>query len=201
MINWSLPTSISIYFLFAAPLISTAFALSMINLGEMDFYLVPSLVVLTVTHHTTLVVLSIVRKVEPPPIAHPLDSNLANRPASPTNPNSGSNGVAVVRERRVSTSKTASRYPSYTINVANCTIVFLLALAWAGCSFMPFLLAYADERFPTIPRIKVIPNIEGVFMIFESLLLFILFGQLVHYWKKQRSQTRDSIRMTYQVEA
>ncbi|PVF93407.1 hypothetical protein CPB86DRAFT_818827 [Serendipita vermifera] len=167
----------------------------------MDSYMAPALVALTTAHHLTLIVLSIIHKVGLPFTAYTPDPNLANRSASPTDPNFGSSEATIVEERRASTRNANYRYPSYMINVANCTITFFLALGWVAGASLVFVLSSIDESFSKNPRIEVIPNIEGTFMLLESFLLFFLSAQFVRYREKQRSRTIDSIRMTRSVVA
>jgi hypothetical protein len=183
----NLPGAIIVLLSSSCALSLIALAIDLINLGEYSYYVIPIATFLTILHHITLIVLS-TRKVVPPPLAHAANSSpisqsrtLVDDIASPNDIPLEENGARTIRGRRVHAKDT--KYPSYTINVANCTIVFLLALLWAGGSWIPGFMA-GGESFEPRPTKRIIPHFEAAFGYFEFLVLLWLFGLCVHHRKK-----------------
>ncbi|PVF94170.1 hypothetical protein CPB86DRAFT_789341 [Serendipita vermifera] len=103
--------------------------------------------------------------------------------------------LVILSRRKVQTppESLTTNYPSYTINVANCTIVFLLALLWVTTSWLPILWAAFGELEENA-KYTILPIIEGSLGYLESALLFALFGVCVHHRKRQL-RNKEFIRM------
>jgi hypothetical protein len=161
-----LPPIINRLFLASYVILILTFIFSMINLGEFSLYIVPVGCLLTAIYHITLVTLS-KRKEE--------THNSRLRPPI----------QEVYAQMNV--------YPSYTINVANCTITFLLAIMWSASSWLPIFCVIVD-KIDLGPRYRIPPMFEGALGYCESFILFALFGLFVHH-RKHQLRNKEFIRM------
>jgi hypothetical protein len=194
-----LPNIVHRLLLASCVVILLTFIFSMVNLRSYSLYVTPVACFTTVIHHITLLVLSR-RKVGPPPLAHAANASPFNqsrssvyRPASPNGASLKPSDVIlpIVREQPVYSNTAA--YPSYTVNVVNCTLTFLLALLWTAGSWVPLYLTFATEHQATV-RNRIMPILEGAFGYCEAVILFCLFGLFVHH-RRLQLRTKEFIRM------
>jgi hypothetical protein len=184
-----LPKTVSVLFWVSYAILLPLFIISMINLGGFSLWITPIGCGLTAAYHITLVVLS-KRKVESASTA-PKPSVADQSGASAYPPAPQGSEMPTIQDQYEEVSGPV--YPSYTINVANCTIVFLLALMWAASMWMPIFWSIFGEVEDT-PRTRVLPVIEGALGYVESGILLALFGVFVHH-RRYQLRNREFIRM------
>jgi hypothetical protein len=140
----------------------------MINLGEFSLYIAPVGCLLTAIYHITLVTLSKRKR----------ETHNSRRPP--------------IKEEYAQ----MNVYPSYAINVANCTITFLLAIMWSASSWLPIFWVVVEDGvgLDLGPRYRILPMFEGALGYCESFILFALFGLFVHQ-RKYQLRNKEFIRM------
>jgi hypothetical protein len=179
-----LPKTVHVLFMVSYAILLPLFIFSMVNFGQFSLYVTPIGCFLTTAWHITLVVLS-KRKIESHSMA--VNSSLASQSGVAAYPPAPQDSeTPIIRGRYAEVGGPV--YPTYTINVANCTIVFLLALLWAASMWMPLFWVLWGEVEDS-PRYKILPVFEGVLGYVESGILFALFGVFVHH---RRHRLRNS---------